>query len=614
MARSEFGGVMSAWVVSYAPTTDISAAQVQSVTLPTDATTLQIYDSPGGALVTDFLDEEGQPVTEITIPGSSAYIPRFSGPDGVESLWVQAVTGRWLPIPRWDNGVLLAGPQGEQGEPGPAGEPGTTDYEQLTNLPALHIGTFGAVGDGLADDTAAIQAAVNALPAGGGTIFVPAGNFKCNSPLTVNSYAQFVGVGKSSRITYTGTGTFITLSEKREVKFRDLYFVATGTSGTLFSLSNCFRCSWYSCYLNGSYNGPAGTGSFLNQTGIVFKDNTGDCMLYDCDVTNLGKGIDTSSIQNGVQGGKFGTNNYSIYGHGGGGMSLTGYIDFVAAPGLTDTHIMIDGAQGQWWLADVWIEGCSKAIQVGNSDTGPAQFSLVNCKIAASDVAIDIRACRNPMILGLQIAGDVGNSVTPTPVALDSTLCPEGTFFGDSITAAIDQAVFPQGWMYHLRSGSTAAFKSPNDLRVSFGSTVSLARSDGAFIPVLAMTGGPTLLVRGANQNAGPVIRLTDSVTNTIREFDTVTDRANYVGEIPAIAGAPPVIEARGTDTDVNLRLRGKGTGGVQIAAGATLTSGAGAPTASGVAGDLYIRTDASGTANQRLYMCTGGTTWAGIV
>ncbi|GAB3093684.1 right-handed parallel beta-helix repeat-containing protein [Lysobacter terrae] len=41
----------------------------------------------------------------------------------------------------------------------------------------LDVRTYGAVGDGVHDDTAAVQAAINALPVDGGTVFVPAGTY-----------------------------------------------------------------------------------------------------------------------------------------------------------------------------------------------------------------------------------------------------------------------------------------------------------------------------------------------------------------------------------------------------------------------------------------------------
>lgn len=51
---------------------------------------------------------------------------------------------------------------------------------------AINVKAVGAVGDGTTDDTAALQAALNALPAGG-ALYVPAGTYAISSPLTVTT-------------------------------------------------------------------------------------------------------------------------------------------------------------------------------------------------------------------------------------------------------------------------------------------------------------------------------------------------------------------------------------------------------------------------------------------
>jgi hypothetical protein len=49
----------------------------------------------------------------------------------------------------------------------------------------VNVKTFGARGDGVFDDTSAIQAAINSLPSSGGTVFVPAGKYLIDAVRTV---------------------------------------------------------------------------------------------------------------------------------------------------------------------------------------------------------------------------------------------------------------------------------------------------------------------------------------------------------------------------------------------------------------------------------------------
>ena len=60
---------------------------------------------------------------------------------------------------------------------------------------------FGAVGDGVADDAAAIQAAINSLVATGGTVEIPSGTFRVTSTISiVNSGTYITGSGNCSVI------------------------------------------------------------------------------------------------------------------------------------------------------------------------------------------------------------------------------------------------------------------------------------------------------------------------------------------------------------------------------------------------------------------------------
>jgi hypothetical protein len=67
----------------------------------------------------------------------------------------------------------------------------------------VSVKSYGAVGDGVTDDTAAIQAACTAVDG----VFFPSGTYKITAPITLKSNNFVYGEGASSVILYTGTTT-----------------------------------------------------------------------------------------------------------------------------------------------------------------------------------------------------------------------------------------------------------------------------------------------------------------------------------------------------------------------------------------------------------------------
>lgn len=63
-----------------------------------------------------------------------------------------------------------------------------------------NVKDFGAVGDGVADDTAAIQAALDSVAPTGGVVFVPQGTYKTTATLKFDSNTTICGIGANSRI------------------------------------------------------------------------------------------------------------------------------------------------------------------------------------------------------------------------------------------------------------------------------------------------------------------------------------------------------------------------------------------------------------------------------
>lgn len=65
---------------------------------------------------------------------------------------------------------------------------------------AVNIKDYGAIGDGIADDTAAIQAALDAVGTTGGAVFVPQGTYKITATLKFDSGTTIYGIGIDSLI------------------------------------------------------------------------------------------------------------------------------------------------------------------------------------------------------------------------------------------------------------------------------------------------------------------------------------------------------------------------------------------------------------------------------
>lgn len=119
--------------------------------------------SDGGVQYTDLLDGAGTPITEITAD-QYGMLPAFQGPDGVAIMWASAGgTSRvWLKARDADSAAAATG--------------SVRDW--------LNVKDFGAKGDNVTDDTAAIQVALDACLMGG-IVYLPAGGYRTSAPLTI---------------------------------------------------------------------------------------------------------------------------------------------------------------------------------------------------------------------------------------------------------------------------------------------------------------------------------------------------------------------------------------------------------------------------------------------
>jgi hypothetical protein len=132
----------------------------------------------------------------------------------------------------------------------------------------FNVKDYGAVGDGSADDTAAVNSAIAALnTATSGVLYFPHGTYKCSSALTsITAHALILGDGHGYADTHGGGG-----SEVRQTSATAVLFSVAAT-GTRF-LNIGLRCT----------NSTPTAGSGINaQADFVRYDNIAVSNFYDC--------------------------------------------------------------------------------------------------------------------------------------------------------------------------------------------------------------------------------------------------------------------------------------------------------------------------------------------
>lgn len=183
-----------------------AATEVQTATAGQTLFVLtEMFYNPGTNTLAVFVDGVNQVVNNSYVESTSTSVTFMSG------LHVGAVV-KFVNI-----NVASADATTVTYEPGFAGSVATTVAAKLQQT--ISVMDFGAVGDGVADDTAAIQAAIDSMAGSyqptvltnlnpGSTLFFPAGVYKITAPLVVTkSCSRLIGDGWNNTILrYGGSG------------------------------------------------------------------------------------------------------------------------------------------------------------------------------------------------------------------------------------------------------------------------------------------------------------------------------------------------------------------------------------------------------------------------
>jgi len=131
----------------------------------------------------------------------------------------------------------------------------------------VNVKWFGARGNGTADDTAAIQAAIDALPNGGGTVVLPGGTYNISSTLNIGDGDAGQKVSSKGGIKLIGTGGGFAFSTPASTSI-----MATAEMDAMIHLRGRISdCEIAGVYLNG--NNKAKTCLYLHSfTGGYFHN------------------------------------------------------------------------------------------------------------------------------------------------------------------------------------------------------------------------------------------------------------------------------------------------------------------------------------------------------
>ena len=160
---------------------------------------------------------------------------------------------------------------------------GSTTARTLANRFAdvVNVKDFGAVGDGVADDTAAIQAAIDAIAAMGGQIVLPSGNYKISSSLNISSQNVFViGSGRKATKIFQSVASakvFNVTASYTTISSLSIEYSSQGTAGGAgININGALYCAIDDIYIYRAYIGIDFTNnSNSNQlTRFVCEDST----------------------------------------------------------------------------------------------------------------------------------------------------------------------------------------------------------------------------------------------------------------------------------------------------------------------------------------------------
>jgi hypothetical protein len=387
----------------------------------------------------------------------------------------------------------------------------------------ISVKDFGAVGNGVSDDTDAIQAAVTAALSSKASLYVPTGNYKLTSQINVSLYDASAGRGliiygdgwgSKFTVNHTGTGFFLDCTPSFQLfqaELKDLHFTdGTVTPDRFVQNNGAVNTLIDGCIFDGATVSTAcvvnDNAYGLSIVNTIFTNIVGTGVLY-----NYTSSFSTYSYVNSIEGCDFSTLTTGIQLQGCNALLVSNTVfqdctkGFYANPvttGVSATNITFDTC---------WFErNTSYDIQLTSSASYGCSATIKNCQFAGSpptyQAHIDLSLNSHVIIEGTTSGSPVfvsgSSSATATLIATNNFV-QSGTFKWTSITEQGD--ITAQSFTGPVASINAAGNVVGSSFKSSSGVYGSPASGSPVTLTTLPNVADGTWLVTGCLSGTGAV-------------------------------------------------------------------------------------------------------------
>lgn len=253
---------------------------------------------------------------------------------------------------------------------------------KINNFSIVNVKDYGAVGDGIADDTTAIQSAITAAGING-TILFPSGNFKCVSTFTPLTGQRFFS--QKGSILTGNVANFYMVAAQDDNSFEGLTFKTVDTAIFVSGKNrvNIEKCTFDTgnnpVYFNGGADGRV--------TKCYFNNIAVSSVIIDASARNIK--IDGNTMTNPTQFGGYGAGQNSGHVYVLSGIEIE----------VINNHITNNGGQGIGFVYNSGLgAGAVRCKAIGNHCEGNGQEGITSFGGASKlsfDNIIQGNTCKN---------------------------------------------------------------------------------------------------------------------------------------------------------------------------------------------------------------------------